>query len=123
MRTFLRLSVAVGLLLVGMTAIAASTLTPQQAAKAVGSHATVCGVVASAHYARTSRGEPTFLNLGQPYPNQIFTALVWGPDRSKFKMPPESFGGDDICVSGLIKSYRGIPEIIVRSPEQIRVQK
>lgn len=120
MRRVFRLSVAVGLLLTGMTAIAASTLTPQQAAEAVGSHATVCGVVASAHYAMRSRGEPTFLNLGKPYPNQIFTALIWGSDRSKFKTPPESLEGADICVTGLVKSYRGTPEIILRSPSQVR---
>ena len=119
MRTILRFSVAGMLLSMGAAAVA-STLTPQQAARAIGSYATVCGVVASAHYAMSSRGEPTFLNLGKPYPNQIFTALIWGSDRSKFKTAPESFQGDDICVSGLVKSYRGMPEIIVRSPSQVR---
>ena len=98
----------------------AKTLTPEQASQAIGKHATVCGVVASAHFAMSSRGEPTFLNLGKAYPNEIFTALVWGADRSKFNKPPESLQGQTICVTGKVKEYRGTPEIIVRNPSQIR---
>jgi len=33
---------------------------------------TVCGEVASTHYAVRSRGNPTFINLDKAYPNQIF---------------------------------------------------
>jgi hypothetical protein len=96
---------------------------PIDAQKYIGKEKTVCGTVASANYAIRSRGRPTFLNLDQPYPNQIFTVVIWGSDRNNFKNPPETFfRGKTICVTGIIESYRGKPEIIVRSPDQITVK-
>ena len=38
-------------------------LSPIEARAHVGEHATVCGTVASGHYAMRSGGRPTFLNL------------------------------------------------------------
>jgi hypothetical protein len=99
------------------------TLTPAEAANHTGEQGTVCGTVASAHFANRTRGQPTFINLDRPYPNQIFTALIWGSDRSKFNHAPETYyPGKTVCVTGTIKSYQGKPEIIVKSPEQIRLQ-
>lgn len=97
----------------------AASLSPEQAIAHVGEHSRVCGVVASAKYASQSRGEPTFLNLGRPYPKHVFTALIWGKDRPAFPDPPESLEGEAICVEGTIEVYRGRAQIIVESPEQI----
>jgi hypothetical protein len=46
--------------------------------------ATVCGEVVSTRYATSTKGQPTFLNLDKPYPNQVFTIVIWGNNRSKF---------------------------------------
>jgi hypothetical protein len=51
------------------TAAAQQTITPEDAAKFIGQQKTVCGTVASAHYATRSKGQPTFINLDKPYPN------------------------------------------------------
>ncbi len=99
----------------------AKPLTPQQAANAVGQRATVCGIAASVHFAARSHAHPTFINLGRPYPNQIFTIVIWGNDRPKFNPPPESWKDKRICVTGRIKLYRGTPEVIAYGPDQIRV--
>jgi hypothetical protein len=115
------------LLLIFAFLVCASTSIAQQeyvnpidAHKYIGMQKTVCGTVASATYAVRTKGRPTFLNLDQPYPNQIFTVLIWGSDRNKFKNPPETFfKGKGICVTGIIEDYRGKPEIIVRGPDQI----
>ncbi len=93
-----------------------------QAKSHVGQKATVCGEVASTHYAARSRGNPTFINLDMPYPNQIFTVLIWGSDRPKFGAPERDYRDKRICVSGKISDYRGVPEIIAREPSQIKVQ-
>jgi len=96
---------------------------PTDAHKFIGMEETVCGIVASATYAIRSRGKPTLLNLDQAYPDEIFTVVIWGSDRSKFKNPPETFlKGKRICVTGIIETYRGKPQIVVRSPDQITVQ-
>jgi micrococcal nuclease len=112
------LSVFLGALL----ANASTPLTPVQASRHIGERATVCGVVASGHFAIRSRGNPTFLNMERPYPNQIFTVLIWGSDRDKFGAPELEYQGRQICVTGEIRSYRGIPEIVATKPTQITLQ-
>jgi hypothetical protein len=107
------------LLAIPCVALADLQLTAAQAKSHVGEKAKVCGTVASAKYVSRSKGMPTFLNLDKPFPDQIFTAVVWGHDRPRFPTPPESLAGSFICVSGFITSYRNVPEIIVSDPSQI----
>jgi DNA/RNA endonuclease YhcR with UshA esterase domain len=85
-----------------------------------GETATVCGEVASARYAGATKGQPTFLNLDRPYPNQIFTVVIWGSSRSKFGKPEEDFKNKRICVTGKITAYAGLPEIVADDAKQIR---
>ena len=42
----------------------------------------MCGKVVSTHYAAQTKGQPTFLNLDEAYPRQIFTIVIWGSERS-----------------------------------------
>src|SRR5579884_1444023 len=67
--------------------VAETSLSAGEAKNHIGENATVCGQVASTHFAASSRGRPTFLNLNEPYPNQIFTIVIWGSDRPKFGDP------------------------------------
>ncbi|SRR5579875_13176 len=99
-----------------------SHISAAQAKDHVGERATVCGTVASTRYADHSRGQPTFLNLDKPYPNQIFTIVIWGSDRPKFGEPEAKYRDKAICVTGTITSYRSVPEIEAREPSQIAVQ-
>jgi hypothetical protein len=98
-------------------------ITAIEAKDHVGEQATVCGKVASTRYAATTRGKPTFLNLDKPYPNQIFTLLIWGENREKFGMPEEKYRDKQVCVTGKITEYRGAPEIVVSDPQNIDLQK
>jgi DNA/RNA endonuclease YhcR with UshA esterase domain len=97
----------------------AEPLSPEEASKHVDENGTVCGLVASAHFADGSKGQPTFLNLGKAYPNQVFTAVIWGSDRSKFGSLERSLDGKQVCVTGRIQLYRGKPEIVVRDKNQL----
>lgn len=90
------------------------------AGSVVGQHATVCGTVASARYVETTRGEPTFLNLGRPYPDQPFTAVIWGRDRARFGAPEREWIHRRICVTGTVETHRGIPQIVVEDPARLR---
>jgi hypothetical protein len=98
-------------------------LTARQAKDHIGQVQTVCGKVVSTHYADRSKGQPTFLNLDEPYPNEIFTVVIWGSDRGKFGAPETAYRDKGICVTGKITSYRGLPEIAASSPSQIEVEK
>ena len=97
----------------------AVTLTAAQAKDHVGETATVCGMVASTTFAVQSKGAPTFLNLDKPYPDQLFTVVIWGSDRPKFHQPEMLYRGKRLCVTGNIKMFRGRPAIIVKGLSQI----
>ena len=81
------LCTALALIVAPVLAQAADTLAAKDAAAHVGETATVCGTVVSANYTVKSKGPPTFLNFDQPYPNQVFTLMIWGSDRAKFDEP------------------------------------
>jgi hypothetical protein len=88
----------------------------------IGDRLKVCGPVVDSNWASGSSGKPTFLNIGEPYPDpDRFTVVIWIDYRSNFPQPPEDYYlGKNICVTGLIISYEGIPEIEVQSPTQIQ---
>ena len=96
------------------------TLAAIEASGHVGEMATVCGEVVSTKYASSTQKQPTFLNLDKPYPNHIFTIVIWGSDRPKFGQPEVKYMGKSICVTGTIKEYQGITEIIASEPAQIK---
>jgi micrococcal nuclease len=102
--------------------LAQTSISAAEAKNHIGERATVCGEVAGVHYAARSRGNPTFINLDKPYPNQIFTVLIWGSDRPKFGDPEETYRSKHICVIGKISDYKGVPEIVAYEPSQIKVQ-
>lgn len=77
----------------------------------------------STHHSDRTKGDPTFLNLDEPYPHHVFTILIWGSDRSKFGDPENRYANKRVCVTGVIKNYRDVPEIIAEQPSQIEVQK
>jgi micrococcal nuclease len=95
-------------------------ITAAEAADHVGEIAEVCGSVASAAHIGSVKGEPTFLNLERPYPDQLFTVVIWGSTRGQFDGRPERmFDGKQICVTGKIDRHRGKPQIVVDDPGQI----
>lgn len=98
-------------------AIEGQSLSARDAKSHIGERATVCGSVAGVKTATKSRGTPTFINLDAPYPNQVFTILIWGEDRSNVEPLPRV--GTHACVTGRIQDYRGVPEIIVKTKDQL----
>jgi hypothetical protein len=115
-----KVATIVGTLIVTAAAMAATP--SSKASSKVGSVATICGTVASVYTARRSRGRPTFLDFDAPYPNQDFEVIVWGDEAGAFGSL-HAFGGHRACATGLVRSYRGIPEIVVRSAHDLRLEK
>jgi DNA/RNA endonuclease YhcR with UshA esterase domain len=101
-------------------ASAQQKLLPSEARAHIGESATVCGTVVSSRFAASTKGQPTFLNLDKSYPSQVFTVLIWGESRSKFGSPESEYKDKHICVTGTITVYRGVPEIVVNDPKQIK---
>ena len=69
------------------TSAAAADLRPEDAVRHIGETATVCGVVASAMFEANVQDQPTLLDLGEPSPHAVFTAVIYGDNRSKFGTP------------------------------------
>ena len=90
--------------------------------KHIGDSVTVCGKIFSTNYLESGHDQPTFLNMGAAYPNDILTILIWKKARAKFTYKPEEkLLNKTICVSGKIVSYKGKPQIVVHQESQITV--
>lgn len=90
-----------------------------RANQAVGRSATVAIARVDASYQQNVRGQPTFLN-DAPYPNHVFTAVIWGRDRAQFQPSPESHQGKPLCVTGPVELFQQRPQVVVSSPSQLR---
>jgi len=98
-------------------------ITWDQASAHIGEQATITGPTISAVYASDSRGRPTFLNRGKPYPDpDRFTVVIWGYDRDNFPYTPEAaYNSKTICATGLIETYEGIPQIVADTASDIEI--
>lgn len=107
-------------LTVPMALRAQEPLTIEQAADHIGEEATVCGEVVQTVFVESDRRQPTYLNFGKPWPDQVFNVVIRGRHRPRFLQPPEqTYAEQEICVEGLIEEVDGRPQIAVTRPEQI----
>jgi micrococcal nuclease len=61
-----------------------------------------------------------FLNFHTDY--QYCTAVIFACDIPGFPYPPDTYYlGRKVHIIGIIREYRGFPEIIVKTPDQIRI--
>jgi len=90
----------------------------------IGEYKIVCGKVIDTYYASSTSGQPTFINIGQPYPDvNRFTVIIWGENRYNFPSNLESYYyAETICVSGSIENYQGSAQIEATSSSQIKIQ-
>lgn len=48
--------------------------------------------------------------------------MIWGSSRHKFDKPPiQIYDSQSICVTGVIATFKGKPQIIVTEPDQLRL--
>ncbi len=73
-------------------------------------------------YFETSKNQPTFLNIGENYPNQKLTVVIWGETRKQFTGNIEDMKDKEICITGRIILFKERPEIIIYTPGQVILQ-
>jgi DNA/RNA endonuclease YhcR with UshA esterase domain len=112
------LLIAVGLGLT-VTPAAAQVISCSDAQSHVGQHVTVECAVSEVHHAAS--GSATFIDMGGRYPSNIFTAVIFKDDASKFSNV-DSLDGKTVDVTGVIGLYKDRPEIILNDPAQIKVK-
>ena len=63
-----------------------------------------------------------FINLGAPFPDNPLTVVVFSGDKANFKDGLAIYDNKTICVTGIIKEYKGKPEIIISHSDEITIQ-
>jgi|SRR5579871_2414102 len=120
-RVWIRTALLVILLAIGkplgVQADEAAVISATDAAAHVGQSATVQGVVAEVYV--SSKGD-VFLDFESPYPNEVFSGAIFSSSAAQFgDLRP--YQGKQVQVTGRIRLYRGKPEIVLQSPNQLRI--
>ncbi len=90
----------------------------QEAREYIGQRVRVKGEVVSTY----DSGEAVFLNFAEDY-EDTFTAVIFASDKYKFEVnPAEFYLHKSVRVRGKVKQYKGAPEIIVKTPQQIKIK-
>lgn len=85
----------------------------------IGNQVMICDSISDTFVAKGDK-KTTYLHFGATYPNVKLTAVIFEKDVIKFESSPAIFLMDKrVCISGLLKEYKGKPEIIVSDPSQI----
>jgi len=85
-----------------------------QASHFVGEHQIVCGEVAQ--FKEFSKG--VYLNFDQPYPKATFTVVIWN-NNAHISKQLRNVEHSTLCVQGKIEEYRGKPQMVLNSLQQI----
>ncbi len=96
----------------------AQTIQPADAKAHVGQTLTVEGTVSDVH---TTASGMTFIDMGGHYPDNVFTAVIFPDDASKFP-DVDSLEGKTMDITGPMRLYKGRPEIILKSADQIKAK-
>ena len=115
----MRLRIAALVLGLLATPAFAETINPADTSTHVGQTVTVEGVVSQVF--TSTRSNTTFLDMDGRYPNNNFQAVIFSDDAGKFPNVT-SLNGKKVDVTGAIRLYRGKPEIILKSADQIKAQ-
>ena len=89
----------------------------KDAAAHVGQTVTVEGLVANVYV--PSRGT-CFLDFESAYPNEVFSGVVFSSSAGRFGDPAGCWG-KLVQVTGQIRLYKGKPEIILETPDQLHL--
>jgi len=69
-----------------------------------------------------SKTNTIFLNFEKPYPNQCFSGVIFSSYQDNFVESPEKYYLNKVVrVKGIIKEYKGKPEIILKDSSQIEI--
>jgi hypothetical protein len=99
------------------------TISLEDVGKYIGDSVTVCGNVSGGRFLETAKITPTFINLGQAFPNNSLTIVIWSDVRKQFESAPEIlFKDKEVCVTGRIELFKEKPQIVVRRNEDVVIR-
>jgi hypothetical protein len=95
------------------------TIAPDQSGSHVGQTVTVEGTVSEVHTARS--GSATFIDVGGDYPNNSFTGVIFAGQMAAVGDLTD-LAGKTVDINGTVRLYRGKPEIVIESRDQIKLR-
>jgi hypothetical protein len=106
------------MLLAAVVCCQAAPILPEEAKDHVDENASVRGLVEQVSFSKKGHA---FLNFGGRYPQQVFTGFV--PAHNVSAVGGEQFlqslAGTPVTITGKIEFYKGRPEIVISSRDQI----
>jgi len=91
----------------------------EDASKYVNDSVIICSKIYSGKFLEKVKGSPTLLDVDAKYPNARLTLVIWSDVRKQFNHAPELLYNKDVCIYGVIEMYKGKPQIVVKSENQI----
>ncbi|MFT7252244.1 MAG: hypothetical protein ACI9FW_002003 [Flavobacterium sp.] len=88
-----------------------------------GKKITVCAKVQGIFVSNKTK-KTTFINFGSPYPKEKFIVVIFEKDLINFSYDVTThLKNKTVCITGIVKMYKGKPEIIATKEEQIEIIK
>jgi len=109
---------------IGLSCFAQKEIKLEQVKDHVGDSVKLEGMIYGIKVFEDDDKNPTLsvINLGAAYPNQLLTIAVYPSYKTKdIVFPDERFMGGKAVVFGKIEMYKGKPQVVVRSPNQLYI--
>jgi len=89
----------------------------------IGDSVEVQGTIFGIRYFENAKNAPILINVGAAYPNQLLTIVVFDDVRKQFKLSldEKSAKGNIAWVTGKVELYKGKPQIVITTPEQLDI--
>ncbi|MEJ7827657.1 MAG: SH3 domain-containing protein [Segetibacter sp.] len=108
-------------LIISITSTIGQKVSLQDVQTNIGQTVTVCGKIFGGRFVPNAVNTPTLLNMGGGSPNHSLTLVIFAEDLKEFPPQPEvHYANQQVCVTGTVMDYKGQPEIILKSPAQIK---
>ena len=90
--------------------------------KDVGDSVHVVAQITGVRQLTNSKGQPTFINLGKPYPNHLLTLVIWEDIRKLIttELSEDKLKGGIVIVTGVIETFKGKPQIVIENTKQLK---
>ncbi len=96
----------------------AQPIGPAETKAHVGQPVTVEAAITDVH---TARSGATFIDMGGQFPDNEFVAVIFADDAAKFPNA-SALEGKTVTITGTVQMYQGKPEIVLKSPSQLKTK-